>query len=193
MNQEASAKDTAAADNKLNGSDDSTELFQAEQLDEYKRILKMSRFIRIKDDLDVALKEITDTMLEASRSIDKADFEYSYISDMSLGLPSAESLLKPDFFDRTTLIFWLLRRALDLHLVNNTTMDYVHAIQISDKDRENPRMIEFIWFLLRIGAAATDIAASVKEHRESMVTSSRNVSLKKLLRRSGRMGCVERM
>ena len=71
-----------------------------------------------------------DAMLKAPPSIDKADFENSDISEMVLGLPSAESLLKPNFFDRTTPIFRLFRRTLDLHLVNNTTMDAVLGIQI---------------------------------------------------------------
>ena len=179
MNQRTPTEVTAAADIKLNGSDNSTELLQAEQLEEYNRIRKMSRFIRITDDLDIAVREIMDRMLGAPPSINKADFEYRDISDMAMRLPSAESLLKPDFFDRTALIFRLFRRTMDLYMVNSTSMDAVLAIRIPDKDLEDPRMIELIWFLLWIGAASTNIAACVKVRRENMVSSSRHTDTDK--------------
>ena len=97
MNQDATSEDIAAADSLPVSSENSTELFQAEQLEENKRIRKMSKFIRIKDDLDVALKEKMEKMLEAPPSIHKADFKYSDIFDMVHGLLSAESLVVPDF------------------------------------------------------------------------------------------------
>ena len=97
MNQDATSEDIAAADSLPVSSENSTELFQAEQLEENKRIRKISKFIRIKDDLDVALKEIMEKMLEAPPSIDKVDFKYSDIFDMVHGLLSAESLVVPDF------------------------------------------------------------------------------------------------
>lgn len=89
-----------------------------------------SNFIRVKNDLDVAPKDIIARMLEAPPSFDKADLEYREISGINHGLPMKESLLTPDFFHRITLIFRLLRKVLDLHMVNNTPTDTVLAIQV---------------------------------------------------------------
>ena len=68
MNRSARAEYIAAADNLLASSENFIELFQAERLDEYKRIRNISRFILLKDDLDVALKEIIEKMLESQAS-----------------------------------------------------------------------------------------------------------------------------
>ena len=53
----------------------------------------MARSIHCQGDLNVEMKRIFDTILEEPLSIDKADFEYRYISDMAHGLLPAESLL----------------------------------------------------------------------------------------------------
>ena len=90
MKQDTPAEETAVADSQLITSENFTELFQAKRLEEYKRIRRISRFIRVKNDLNVALKEIMERMLEAPPSIDNADFEYREISDMSHELPSLE-------------------------------------------------------------------------------------------------------
>ena len=68
MNQSAPAEYIAAADNPLASSENFTELFQAEQLEEYKRIRNISRLMRLKEDLDVALKEIMEKMRESQLS-----------------------------------------------------------------------------------------------------------------------------
>ena len=90
MTQDTPAEETTAADSQLITSENFIELFQAIRLEEYKCIRRMSRFIRVKDDLNVALKEIMERMLEAPAFIDNADFEYREISDMSHELPSPE-------------------------------------------------------------------------------------------------------
>ena len=73
--------------------------------------------MRIKDELDAGIKEILNLMLEGSPSMESTDSAYSDISDMAHALPLTDSLLVPDFFARTTLVFRLFRRTLDLHNV----------------------------------------------------------------------------
>ena len=68
MNQSAPAEYIAAADNPLASSENFTELFQVEQLEEYKRIRNTSMFIWLKDDLDLELKGIMEKMLESQPS-----------------------------------------------------------------------------------------------------------------------------
>ena len=63
-----------------------------------------------------------------------------------------------------------------MHLVSKTTMEAVLAIEVTDEDREDPRMIELILFFLWIGAVATNIASCVLLRRENMVSSSRHIS-----------------
>lgn len=59
-------------------------------------------------------------------------------------LPAVESVLTPEFFARASLTFRLLRRTLDLHLINTISEDTVLAIAVSDADCEDPRILEHI-------------------------------------------------
>lgn len=173
MSSNAEIAESAAADYKLNNSEGTNEEFQAAQLEEYLRVCRMLKFVQVKDDLDAALKEILERMLDVPPSMEKADFAYSDISDMAHALLSPESLLVSEFFARTTLAFRLFRRTLDLHMVKNKAMDAVLAIDVPDDDRSDLRIMEHIWLLLWVGAAATDVSSCLKQFRNNMSSSSR--------------------
>ena len=98
--------------------------------------------------------------------VEGTDFVYTDVSDMAHVLPAVESVLYPHFFTCTTLIFRLLRRNLDMHLINPISEDAVLAVEVFDADREDPRILEHIRFLLFLGASATRISNSLKNPRQ---------------------------
>lgn len=74
---------------------------------------------------------------------------------MAHALPSVESLIAPCFFEGTAIGLRLLQRALDLHLINRVTEDMLLPVEIPHAYRGYSRILEHIWFLLFMVAAAS--------------------------------------
>ena len=166
----------AATNNNNDGSLNTAEAYHANQFEEYHRLVKMCKFFRRRDTLDYRVGGVLVGLLEKASSLEGTDFAVADVTDLAHALPSLESVLQPSFLERTTPGFRLLRRSLDLHLVNHITEDNVLAIEVSDADREDPRILEHIWFLLFIGAQEDQISACLRTHRMNMIESQRNRS-----------------
>ena len=132
----------------------------------------MRRFIQKKDDLDLNIEGILDSMLENPPSIEGTDFFHSDVSDMAHVLPAVESVLNPRFFTRATLIFRLLHHTLDIYLISPISEDAVLAVAVPDADREDPKILEHIWFLLFLGVLATGICNCLKNYLHGMPPST---------------------
>ena len=140
----------AAGENALEGSENTAEAYQAQQFEEYNNIWKICRFIRIKDKLDAEIKKTLKTLnvvLEGPPTMESTDFAYNDISDNAHALSSTDSLLIPDFFARTTLVFRLFRRTLNLHPVSRISMETVVAVETTESEKQDPRIKEHAWFL----------------------------------------------
>ena len=118
--------------------------YHASQLDEYNKIRRMVKFIQKKDDLNENVRGILGSMLEKPPSPEGADFIYTEVSDMANSLPAVDSALVPNFFTRASIVFRLIRRTLDMYLINPITEDTVIGIEVPDADREDPRILEHI-------------------------------------------------
>ncbi len=70
------------------------------------------------------------------------------VSDMPHFLPPIDFLLTSKFSSRSTLIFRLLRRALDLYQINPISEDAVLRIAFSNTEEEELCIMEHIWFLM---------------------------------------------
>ena len=92
-------------------------------------------------------------------------------------LPSVEEINKPEFFNRNTFPFRLLRRSLELHSVNPIKPDDMSSVPLSNDDREDPRLFEHIWFLLFLGAAPEAIAENLRTLRNSRGSRSHSINL----------------
>ena len=123
---------------------DTDEAFYASQVEEYNRICKMYELVQNKHDLDSNICGILDRMLEEPTLLEGTDFVHADVSDMAHILPAVNSILIHSFFSRGTLVFRMLRHTLDLHLINPIIEDAVLAIQVSEADREDPRILEHI-------------------------------------------------
>ena len=165
MDNPVDATDDAAAMANNGNSIDTAEAYHASQVEEFHRIRKMCKFFRKRDSLDHQVGEMIEALSDKPPTLESTDFVNADVTDMSNALPAVESILIPSFFERTTLGFRLLRRSLDLHLVNTIDEDATLSVEVPDADREYPRILEHIWFLLFIGAAATQISACLKEYR----------------------------
>ena len=134
----------------------------------------MCKFFRRRDTLDYRVEEVLNVFMEKAHSLEGTDFPIADVTDLAHALRSLDSVLQLSFFERTTLGFRLLRRSLDLNLVNHATEDNVLAIEVSDADREDLRILEHIWFLLFIGAQEDQISACLRTHRMNMTEPQRN-------------------
>ena len=136
----------------------------------------MFKFVRKTDELDEIVCSILENMLENPPTKENTDFVYTDITDMAMSLPPVESLLAPNFFIRAPLGFHLLRRTLELDLVNRKSEDAVLSVTVPQDDCEDPRLLEHIWFLLFLGATETDIEYNVCRYRDEIRSRSRSGS-----------------
>ena len=109
------------------------------------------------DELTTVIYAFLTKMLEKHPTMESAEFAYSDITDIGLLLPPVETLTTTEFFARPPLIFRLLHRTLDFHLVNPITEEAALKINVSPADRTDPRIFEHIWLLLLLGASVSDI------------------------------------
>ncbi len=158
-------KNLAAAEEIQDISIDTAEAYHASQIEEYNRTCKMCRFVQKKDECNVNICEILDKILEKLLPFERTVYVYSHVTDMAHVITAVESVLVLDFFARTSIIFRLLRRMLDVHLTNLITEDSVISIKVPDADREDPQILEHICFLLFITASASGISSSLKQYR----------------------------
>ncbi len=140
----------------------SAEEYQAIQMEEYKRICKMLKFVHQKNDLDTRISFLMYTIMKWPLSLEQTDFSRTNLSDMSLYLPAVDSVLKPECFLRTTLVIRFQRRILDLHQINPISEDAVFSIADSRNSKDDPRVLKKIWFFLFLGAEATEIKRCLK-------------------------------
>ena len=146
--------------------------FLESQLDEYRRIKKMVRFIRSRDETDEGIAKAIDALLMDPPTIEGSEMEITDTHAIIHGLPHYTNLMDPSFFNRTTLTFRLLRRALELHNRNNVKMSQINAVAMHDEDRQDTRIREQVWYLLFIGAPPFEVSELLRRFKVAKPTSS---------------------
>ena len=107
-------KNAAASARSEQDSENTEELYHASQLEEYYRIRKLLKFVRVEDALNTSIWKILKLLLEKKPSIEGMEYATSDISDMAYEQPAIDSVVEPKFFSRPALIFRLFRRTLDI-------------------------------------------------------------------------------
>lgn len=137
------------------------------QTEEFRRIKKMYRFLRKVDQLDTAIANAIESFLESPLELSVNLFSLSDVADIVHGFPIVQSLLTPNFFLRVTLPFRLLRRCLNLHLVNPVTEEMTSSVHLPADEREDPHLREQIWFLQFLGSSANGVAETLERFRDN--------------------------
>ena len=140
--------------------------FLESQLGEYYRIKKMIRFVSISDELETLVANAIENILVDEPKLDESNLMMSEVTDIIHGFPPVETLLKPEFFLRTTLPFRLLRRCSEMHLVNPVKDESKSEVDFLDEEREDPRLAEQVWFLLFLGASPSAVTEMLSQSRE---------------------------
>ena len=128
--------------------------YNKSQFDEHKRIRKILNFVCKCDEIDESVVLAVTNILW---NLPRRSGDYLLIGDVLnviYSLPAVEILLHPEFFNSATLPFRLLRRSLEIHLVNPVSEEGIWSILLSEDDRNDPRLAEIVWYLLFIGASA---------------------------------------
>ena len=150
----------------LNLPDEDAQAFMKAQEEEHSRIKRMVNFIRKTDELDFSIHAAIENILSIPLSPQSTTFSMSDVADIIHGFPTPEQVLEPKYFRRVTLPFRLLRRCLDLHLVNPIDEETISTVHLPEEDKEDSRLSEQIWFLLFLGAPASGITESLRLFRE---------------------------
>ena len=129
------------------------------------------------DDLDASIALKLESITQEAPKIGTSEYTMEDTLDIIHGLPPVEEINKPEFFNRKTLPFRLLQRSLELHLVNPIKPDDMSSVPLSNDDREDPRLIEHIWFLSLLDAASEAIAENLRTLRNSLGSRSHSINL----------------
>ena len=167
-------KNAATSTSSQQDSENTEELYHASQLEEYFRIRKLLKFVRVEDALNTSIWKMLFEILKKEPSNCGMEFAVADIDDMSIELPSVERIPKPEFFSRPALIFRLLRRTLQLYHVNSISREHVESVEVPVAELKSPRMLEYIWILLFVGAQAPQITECLTEYQKSIPFISHN-------------------
>ena len=135
------------------------------------------RLIRRSLDLDRPISLTLESITQEPPKKGTSEYSMDDTLDIIHGLPPVEQVKKPKFFTRKTHPFRLLRRSLELHLVNPIKPDDMSSVLLSNDDQEDPRLYELIWFLLFLGAAPDSIAENLRALRDSRGSRSHSMIL----------------
>ena len=163
LNEEAAP--VTSGDLSQQASDD--QAFDDAQVHECNKILMYMRLIRKTDELDMSIALALGSITRDPPKMGVTEYTLDNVFDIIHSLPPVEEVNKPDFFNRKSLPFRLLRRILELHLVNLINPSDVSAVPLSIDDREDPRIFEHTWFLLFIGSSPNAIAENLYRLRDN--------------------------
>lgn len=76
------------------------------------------------------------------------DISMNDVQDIIYSLLPVETIIGTDSFLRVALPFRLLRRCLNMHLVNPIKNTMLNCVSIAEEDLEDVPLFEHIWFLL---------------------------------------------
>ena len=71
-----------------------------------------------------------------------------------------------EFFLRPAFHCGLLRRILELHLINPVKLEQMSSVVMTDDERDDPRLAEQVWFLLFLGAPPVSISENLTKLRD---------------------------
>ncbi len=83
-------------------------------------------------------------------------------------LSAVESAVKLKIFTHTSLIFRLVRRILEVHLIYQIPKDIAFGIKVPGTYREDTHILEGYWLLLFLSASPSGILNCLKYHHEIM-------------------------
>ena len=170
--QDTVAERVATENSPTDNSDGIAQAFLESQLDEHRRIKKMVQFIRNRDKTDEVIAKAIDALLLNLPTVEGSEISITETLDIIHSLPHYTNLMDPSFFNRTTLSFRLLSRALELHNRNNVKMSQMNAVAMHDQDRQDSRIREQVWYLLVIGAPPFEVSELLSRFNETKPTSA---------------------
>jgi len=151
----------SSRDRESDVSPEEAKAFLESQKSEHRSILKMLRFVRRTDELDSSIALAIESLLSSEPTIETDLYTMNDIADIIHSFPCVDQVLSPQFFHRISLPFRLLRRSLTLHFVNPINEEKIRLLLDPLNEQGTSRLDEQIWFLLFIGAPASDIASNL--------------------------------
>lgn len=123
----------------------------------HRRLRKLFHLFKKTDELDTAIYDIVDLLLQTSPVEEENQIDDVEIESMIKNLPRIDTFFKPKFFARKPFSFHILRLTLDLYKTMPFNDDQVTEVFISEEEASDTDLYELIWFVRIRGAPAHDV------------------------------------
>ena len=110
---------------------------------EYNKIIKSIRLIHKTDYFEISIALGLESTTQEPPKMGTSKYTMDGTLGIIHGFPTVKEASKSDFFYSNTLLFRLLQRALELHLVNPIKSNDMTSVPFSNDVREDSRLFEY--------------------------------------------------
>ena len=121
----------------------------------------MLKYVRKCGHVDEAVIMVIENITYILPTAEGNDYTMGDVAAILHRLPSAEHLLVPEFLGRASLPFRLLRRSLEMHLVNPVPKQDFEEVFANAANEDQSRLGEYALFLLFLAAHKNQILTTV--------------------------------
>ena len=136
------------------------------QRKDHARVNKLMKFFNKTDKLESTIYDLIEDIATRDFTPEDPPYDSDDMKVMIHNLCAPREVLYPEFLQKVSFPYRMLRLALSIYQMNPITAHHISAIRLSEDEKDDHGITELVWFQLLAGAKPNQIESNLIAYRQ---------------------------